>query len=156
MLVACRFHWDKGKIQNKVLTTGVNKALCSKTFTNGGLSASLGNFLMISLLPIYKPKDKWNLLSAQMYNCTTGVPTAMGVLNSNNCNLNFTGCRVFIWSWGPESQTRLITAIVHLLVKILLVRLQRVWETVLLIWSHKSVYKIDKALMKFVLRLSQT
>ena len=44
MLAACRFNSDKGKIQNKVLTTGVNKAPFSKTFTNGGLYGSLGNF----------------------------------------------------------------------------------------------------------------
>lgn len=63
MLAACRLNSDKGKIQNKVLTTGVNKALFSKTFTNGGLYGSLGNFLKILPLRIYKTQDKWDLLS---------------------------------------------------------------------------------------------
>lgn len=63
MLAACRFNSDRGKIQNKVLTTGVNKAPFSKTFPNGGLSESLGNFLKILLLCIYKTQDKWDLLS---------------------------------------------------------------------------------------------
>lgn len=63
MLAACRLNSDKGKTQNKVLTTGVNKALFSKTFTNGGLCGSLGNFLKILLPRIYKTQDKWDLLS---------------------------------------------------------------------------------------------
>lgn len=93
MLAACRLHSDKGQIQNSVLTTGVNKAPFSKTFTNGGCYGSLGNFLKI-LLTSTKPKIKWYLLSVWMlYNCTTGVPTSMRALDSKNCNLKFTDFR---------------------------------------------------------------
>lgn len=45
------------------MTTGVNKAPFSKTFTNGGLYGSLGNVLKILLLRNYKTQDKWDLLS---------------------------------------------------------------------------------------------
>lgn len=60
MLAACRFNPDKGKTQNTALTTGVNKAQFSKTFTNGGLCGSVGNFLK---LPSHLQKDKRALLS---------------------------------------------------------------------------------------------
>lgn len=89
MLAACRLTQIKEKIQNKVLTTGVNKAPFPKTFANGGLYGSLGNFLKILLPCIYKkPQDKWDLLSVLMLcNCTTGVPASMRALDSKNCNL---------------------------------------------------------------------
>lgn len=54
MLAACRLTLIKEKIQNKVLTTGVNKAPFPKTFTNGGLYGSLLDFLKILLPCIYK------------------------------------------------------------------------------------------------------
>lgn len=94
MLAACRFYSDKGQIENNVLTTGVNKAPFSKTFTNGGCIGSLGDFFKDRAHTSTKPKINgifyqfgcWIIVQVESQ-------TSMRALDSKNCNLKFTDFR---------------------------------------------------------------